>query len=58
VHFASLPSGGFINAIVVNSPERKLAKRTSVHCLTCYFGYFLGSIQTFLPPAANWRKLG
>ena len=25
-------SGGFITAIVVNPPERKLAKRTSVHC--------------------------
>ena len=30
VHFASLFSGGFITAIVVNPPERKLAKRTSV----------------------------
>ena len=25
-------SGGFITAMVVNQPERKLAKRTSVHC--------------------------
>ena len=32
VHFASFLSGGFITAIVVNPPERKLAKRTSVHC--------------------------
>ena len=31
VRFASLLSGGFINAIVANPPERKLAKRTSVH---------------------------
>ena len=30
VHFASLFSGGFITAIVVNPPERKLAKHTSV----------------------------
>jgi hypothetical protein len=30
VHFASFLSGGFITAIVVNPPERKLAKRTSV----------------------------
>ena len=30
VHFVSFFSGGFINAIVVNPPERKLAKRTSV----------------------------
>ena len=32
VRFASLLSGGFITAIVVNPPERKLAKRTIVHC--------------------------
>ena len=32
VHFASFLSGGFITAIVVSSPKRKLAKRTSVHC--------------------------
>jgi hypothetical protein len=30
VRFASLFSGGFITAIVVNPPERKLAKRTFV----------------------------
>ena len=30
MHFASLLSGGFITAIVVNPPESKLAKRTSV----------------------------
>ena len=30
VHFASFFSGGFITAIVVNPPEKKLAKRTSV----------------------------
>ena len=30
VHFASFLSGGFITAIVINPPERKLAKRTSV----------------------------
>ena len=32
VRFASFLSGGFINAIVVNPPERKLVKRTFVHC--------------------------
>ena len=32
VRFASLLSGGFITAILVNPPESKLAKRTSVHC--------------------------
>ena len=30
VRFASFLSGGFINALVVNPPERKKAKRTSV----------------------------
>ena len=32
VCFASFFSNGFITTIVVNPPERKLAKRTSVHC--------------------------
>ena len=31
VRFSSFFSGGFITVIVVNPPERKLAKRTSVH---------------------------
>ena len=31
VRFSSFFSSGFITAIVVNTPERKLAKRTSVH---------------------------
>ena len=31
VRFVSLLSGGFITAIVVNPPERKLAKHTSVN---------------------------
>ena len=35
VRFASLLSGGFITAIVVNPPERKLAKRTFLHWLKC-----------------------
>jgi len=30
MRFSSFFSGGFITAIVVNPPERKLAKRTSV----------------------------
>ena len=34
MRFASFQSGGFITAIVVNPPERKLTKRTSVHCAT------------------------
>ena len=31
VRFASFLSGGFITAIAVKPPERKVAKRTSVH---------------------------
>ena len=31
VSFTSLLSGGFITAIAVNTPVRKLSKRTSVH---------------------------
>ena len=30
--YASFLSGGFITAILVNPPERKQAKLTSVHC--------------------------
>ena len=33
MRFASFLSGGFITVIVVNPPEKKLAKRTSVQCL-------------------------
>ena len=33
VRFASFLSGGFITAILVNLPERKQAKCTSVHCV-------------------------
>ena len=32
VRFTSLLPGGFITATVVNPPERKVAKRTSVQC--------------------------
>ena len=32
VCFASFLSGGFTTVAVINPPERKLAKRTSVHC--------------------------
>ena len=41
VRFASLLSGGFTTMVVINPPERKLAKRTSVHCFEfaqLYFG--------------------
>ena len=32
VRFASLLSGGFTTMAIINPPERKLAKRTSVQC--------------------------
>ena len=32
MRFASLFSGGFTTIAVINQPERKLAKRSSVHC--------------------------
>ena len=34
VHFATFLSGGFTTMAVINPPERKLAKCTSVDCLT------------------------
>ena len=37
VHFSCLLSGGFTNMAVINPPERKLAKRTSVHWTGHYF---------------------
>ena len=40
VCFASFLSGGFTTMAVINPPESKLAKRTSVHCATlCYLQY-------------------
>ena len=35
MNFVSFYSSGFITAIIVNPPERKLAKRTSVHYTYC-----------------------
>ena len=50
MHFASFLSGGFITAIVVNPPERKLAKRTSVQFSkvdnTCYLRAYCHDIYT------------
>ena len=44
MRFVSFLSGGFITDIVVNPPEKKLAKRTSVQCdmiclVVLYFRY-------------------
>ena len=32
MRFASFLSGGFTTMTVINPPEKKLGKRTSVHC--------------------------
>ena len=42
--------GGFITAIVVNPPERKLAKRTSVDCVNRFYDR-IRSLSFFL----RWR---
>ena len=39
MRFGSFLSGGLITAIVVNPPERKLSKRTSVQCTETEEGY-------------------
>ena len=40
VRFASFLSGGFTTMTVINPPEKKLAKRTSVDCIgTAAFGF-------------------
>ena len=39
MRFASLLSGGFNTAIVVNPPEKKLAKCTSVQCADVNVAY-------------------
>ena len=35
--YFNFSSGCFITAILVNPPEKKLAKHTSVHCTNCCF---------------------
>ena len=37
VRFASFLSGGFTNMAVINPPERKVAKRTSVHFVDVFY---------------------
>ena len=49
VGFASFLSGGFITAIVVNPPERKLVKRTS--------GQYCSMLYILLPKAIPLSKL-
>ena len=48
VRFASFLSSEFITAIVVNSLERKLAKRTSVNCWKCDVEQDLKSEQSLV----------
>ena len=45
VRFASFLSGGFITAIVVNPPERKLVKRTSVQFRLITMFLYLNAIS-------------
>ena len=55
MRFASFLSGGFITAIVVYPPERKLAKRTSVHCLAAMSSSKLSDIALCRPrDIARW----
>ena len=49
-----------ITAIVVNPPQRKLAKRTSVHCTeVCFANFFFSGFFTVIevnPPERNLAK--
>ena len=38
---AKITKGGFTTMAVINQPERKLAKRTSVHCLPSLLSFLL-----------------
>jgi hypothetical protein len=63
VHFASFLSGGFITAIVVYPPERKLAKRTSVQFIKLYNsapgkGTFLSESTDVFVITSNRRTFG
>ena len=49
VRFDSFLFGGFITAIVVNIPERKLAKRTSVQSTEVLFVSFFFPVDLLLP---------
>ena len=61
VGFDSFLSGGFITAIVVNSPEMKQAKRTSVHCMqrsnsaAVHYGIKKFMNRKFLPLLIRWE---
>ena len=59
MRFASLLSSEFITAIVVNFPERKLAKRTSLHCShwACRWYGHTGETQGWLGATKCHRQL-
>ena len=60
VRFASLLSSGFITAIVVNLPERKMAKRTSVRWLSGLKRHYLADLQRlweWFKPYCCWNSL-
>ena len=57
MRFASFLSGGFTTGAVINPPERKLAKRTSVHrlleCLTNYNAALSSCVFTLVEHAES-----
>ena len=60
VRFASFLSSGFTPMAVINSPERKLVKRTSVHCTEMGSISFLSGQFTVatIMQCNNGRKTG
>ena len=56
MHFASLLSGGFITAIVVNPTERKLAKSTFVEWVGFRKAYVIVRMgrEKCLRPITRW----
>ena len=55
MRFASLFSGGFITTIVVNQPERKLAKRTSVRSTARKFLVCIKVSHDFFRSKSRWE---
>ena len=57
VRLASFLSGVFITATVVNPPERKLAKRTSVHCAYVFTKLVIkcSFLKQSLPTSTVWN---
>ena len=57
VRFTRFLSGGFITAIVVNPPERKLAKCTSVHWAVIRNSSEIVKDLPKILPADNWQAV-